>query len=375
MVGAAGEGRGGGEPGGVGQEPLSFQNLAEADTNARRLSEVQYKALFGEIAATASPLGARMMAAGCAKCAGSFLAAVPMTPAFEVQSSTFMYSLRRYNGLQPVPTPHTHLCGNRGEMRFAGEDSGHLYNCPCLGGNIFPHNAVRDTLAHAIHQCGAASAVPRTEVLIPTPGAPGGQWKADAMFVDDVTGMTYVIDASIVNIDSNTSQRRGGGAEGAEAALRQCEADKRGLPIGLQIQNELGSNTTFVPFVMSSAGGFGPAARTFLKYLYKTSRERGRWLMASGQPQVQASWNTLYASTYWDMRLSMACTATPAEVVGRLVVRDINLNMETDGSRQPLRNPNITAHGRLGTERVAVGDGEFEVVEHGVLTSGPVGVE
>ena len=174
-----------------------------------------------------------------------------------------------------------------------------------------------------------------------------------------VMGMTYVIDASIVNIDSNTSQRRGGGAEGAEAALRQCEADKRGLPIGLQIQNELGSNTTFVPFVMSSAGGFGPAARTFLKYLYKTSRERGRWLMASGQPQVQASWNTLYASTYWDMRLSMACTATSAEVVGRLVVRDINQNMETDGSRQPLRNPNIPAYGRLGTERVAVGDGKF----------------
>jgi hypothetical protein len=299
-----------------------------------------------------------MMAAGCAKCAASFLAAVPMAEPFVVQSSTFTLSLRRFNGVQPAPTPYTHHCGNRGVVRHADENT-HLYNCSCLGGNIFPHNALRDTLAHAIHQCGAASSVPRTEVFIPTPRAPGGQWKADVMFVDDVTGKIYVIDASIVNIDSNSSQRRGGGAEGAEAALRQCEADKRRLPIGLQIQNELGSNTTFVPFVMSSAGGFGPAARLFLKYLYKTSRERGRWLMASGQPQVQPTWNTLYASTYWDMRLSMACTAMSAEVVARLIVRDSNLNMVTDGSRQPLRNPNIPAYGRLGSERVEVGTEGF----------------
>ena len=113
-------------------------------------------------------------------------------------------------------------------------------------------------------------------MFIPTLGAPGGQWNADLMYVDEITGRIYVFDVSIANVDSNSSQRRGGGAGGAEAALRQCETDKRGLPIGRQVQNEIGRNTTFVPFVMSSAGGFGPAARLFLKYLYKTSREKNR---------------------------------------------------------------------------------------------------
>jgi hypothetical protein len=56
-----------------------------------------------------------------------------------------------------------------------------------------------------------------------------------------------------------------------EAALRACGAEKRALPIARQIQND-GSNKVFVPFVMSSAGGFGPGARKFLKFLYKSSR-------------------------------------------------------------------------------------------------------
>ncbi len=147
---------------------MMFANLPEADTNARRLSEALYKAMFGEIVAASTPLGARLMAAGCGKCAASFLAAVPMVPAFVVQSSTFFYSLRRYNGVQPVSTPHTHHCGNRGKVRLGREGSGHLYNCPCLGGNIFPHNAVRDCLAHAINQCGptAMAFVPYGFVLV-----------------------------------------------------------------------------------------------------------------------------------------------------------------------------------------------------------------
>jgi hypothetical protein len=61
-----------------------------------------------------------------------------------------------------------------------------------------------------------------------------------------------------------------------EAALRACEAEKRALPIARQIQND-GSNKVFVPFVMSSAGDFGPDARKFLKFLYKFSRERNCW--------------------------------------------------------------------------------------------------
>ena len=185
--------------------------------------------------------------------------------------------------------------------------------------------------------------VPHTEVPL---DVPGGQWKAGIIFMDDESGKVYVIDVSIVNTDSATSQRRRGDFGAAEAALRAREADKRALPIARQIQND-GSNKVFVPFVMSSAGGFGPEARKFLKFLYKSSRERNCWEIGSGQPHIQSTWNPLFASTYWDMCLSMACTATSAEVVGRIIVRDFNLNLATDGSRQPLSDPNAPAYGNV----------------------------
>jgi hypothetical protein len=322
---------------------LTLANVHDEPTSARVLSEALFKRETSDIAAASSPSEAHRIAAGLSKCAASFLCAVPMVRAFTVGEGIFTRSLQRYNGIAPVQTPHTHHCGARGERVLAASDWVHLNNCACLGGNIRPHNAVRDTLAHAIHQCGAASVVPHTEVPL---DVLGGQWKADICFMDDESGKVYVIDVSLVNTDSATSQRRRGDFGAVEAALRACEAEKRALPIARQIQND-GSNKVFVPFVMSSAGGFGPDARKFLKFLYKSSRERNCWEIGSGQPQIQSTWNTLFASTYWDMRLSMACTAMSAEVVGRIIVRDFNLNLVTDGSRQPLSDPNSPAYGNL----------------------------
>jgi hypothetical protein len=43
----------------------------------------------------------------------------------------------------------------------------------------------------------------------------------------------------------------------------------------------------------------------------------------------------------------MACTAMSAEVVGRIIARDFNLNLVIDGSRQPLSDPNSPAYGNL----------------------------
>ena len=50
----------------------------------------------------------------------------------------------------------------------------------------------------------------------------GGHWKADTIFMDDESGITYVIDVSIVNTDSATTQRRRGDFGAVEAALRAC---------------------------------------------------------------------------------------------------------------------------------------------------------
>ena len=38
---------------------------------------------------------------------------------------------------------------------------------------------------------------------------------------------------------------------------------------------------------MSSYGGFGPAARAFLKALYASVRRTGHWVMAPDQSQVE----------------------------------------------------------------------------------------
>jgi hypothetical protein len=62
--------------------------------------------------------------------------------------------------------------------------------------NIFPRRVVRDTLAHAIHQWGAAPVVPHTKMPL---GVLGGQWKARTMLINEESEIVYIIDASIVN--------------------------------------------------------------------------------------------------------------------------------------------------------------------------------
>jgi hypothetical protein len=63
--------------------------------------------------------------------------------------------------------------------------------------------------------------------------------------MDDEYGKVYVIDVSIVNTDSATTQRRRGDFGAVEVALGACEAEKRAIPIARQIQNG-GSNFRYV---------------------------------------------------------------------------------------------------------------------------------
>ena len=48
----------------------------------------------------------------------------------------------------------------------------------------------------------------------------------------------------------------------------------------------------------------------------------------SQQPALKYSWNTMVASSFWDMRLSIACAATDAEFQNRIILHGNTLNLQ-----------------------------------------------
>ena len=88
----------------------------------------------------------------------------------------------------------------------------------------------------------------------------------------------------------------------------------------------------------------GPHFVQFLRESYEKAKLIGCWNMAA-QPDIESTWNTRVASTYWDMRLSTAVAVSAADVQNRLIRRDETLNLRLMG-RQPHPNPNFAAYTR-----------------------------
>ncbi len=63
----------------------------------------------------------------------------------------------------------------------------------------------------------------------------------------------------------------------------------------------------------------------FLQGAYESAKAAGKFEMWH-QPKMQYTWNTMAASSYLEMRLSVACTATDAEYQNRIIQRDRTLN-------------------------------------------------
>ena len=82
----------------------------------------------------------------------------------------------------------------------------------------------------------------------------------------------------------------------------------------------------------------GPSMVAFLKEVYSRAKEADKFLM-SQQPALRYSWNTMLASSFSDMRLSIACTATDAEYQNRIILHDNNLNLPVV-AWQPHPDPN-----------------------------------
>ena len=86
----------------------------------------------------------------------------------------------------------------------------------------------------------------------------------------------------------------------------------------------------------------GPSMVAFLKEVYGRAKEADKFLM-SRQPALKHSWNTMIASSFWDMRLSIACAATDAEYQNRIILHDNTLNLPVV-ARQPHPDPNYAPH-------------------------------
>ncbi len=66
------------------------------------------------------------------------------------------------------------------------------------------------------------------------------------------------------------------------------------------------------------------------------------------QPDMKYTWSTMVASSYWNMRLSVACTVTDAEFQNRIIICDHTMNLDPNHAphtapRPPAGAPNRRA--------------------------------
>ena len=65
--------------------------------------------------------------------------------------------------------------------------------------------------------------------------------------------------------------------------------------------------------------------------------------MGVGQPTTQTTWSALHASTYWNMRLSVAGAVKDAQVQNDILLSDFTRNLVVVG-RQPHPDPNSASY-------------------------------
>jgi len=93
---------------------------------------------------------------------------------------------------------------------------------------------------------------------------------------------------------------------------------------------------------MSACGAMGPSMVAFLREVYGRAKEADKFLM-SQQPALKHSWNTIMASSFWDMRLSIACAAMDAEYQNRIILHDKTINLSVV-TQQLHPDPNYAPH-------------------------------
>ncbi len=87
----------------------------------------------------------------------------------------------------------------------------------------------------------------------------------------------------------------------------------------------------------------GTSTVAFLRDVYARAKAAGKFKMTQ-QPEMKYTWNTMAASSFWDMHLSVACTAADAQFQNRIIIRDCTMYLPVV-ARQPHPDPNHAPHG------------------------------
>jgi hypothetical protein len=68
-----------------------------------------------------------------------------------------------------------------------------------------------------------------------------------------------------------------------------------------------------------------------LRHIYGSALENCCSDIGAGQSTIQTTWSTLHASTYWNMRLSVAGAAKDAQVQNDILLGDLIRNLVVVG--------------------------------------------
>ena len=329
---------------------VALRDLAASAGNSRNMADALWSVEFFDAYAAASLRERLKMIEGLSKGAGLALLAIPMANPFIFTEAQFRRTLTNFLGLDGgLPDPWTHFCAAGRVRTLTAATLNHLEVCSCLGRNSAPHNAVRDLLKHFLELLGVTDAA-MTEVPVRAPN--GETLNTDVIYFDRSSGKRHILEVSIVSVNSDTSAATSSRREldAVHELTRAREEAKSNNSTIRSILDEQGNNTIFTPIVMTASGGMGQSMVNFLRKVYNDANEAGVAWQMEDQRGVEFTWNTGVASTYWDMRFSVACAVTDAHFQNRLIQRDLTLSLPVV-ARQPHPDINHAAY-RSGQPRV-----------------------
>jgi hypothetical protein len=163
-------------------------------------------------------------------------------------------------------------------------------------------------------------------VETPVTAADGDTTIAGVVYFDSLSGEREILEVSVVTVGSGTSLARTSRAElgSITALLRAREQETQPSRHSEDIKRS-GKQHHFHPHRFFGLWSNGPFDGGLPGGCLRTDKAVGKFKRTQ-QPDMKYTWNTMAASSFWDVRLSVACTATDAEFQNRIIIRDHTMN-------------------------------------------------